>query len=47
MRMNSCSGYSPKVHLVTADNVAKDGGPTNVFDPDNGYRNHYKKIWGK
>ena len=41
------SGYSPKVHLVTADNVAKDGGPTNVFDPDNGYRNHYKKIWGK
>ena len=41
------SGYSPKVHLVTAENVAKDGGPTNVFDPDNGYRNHYKKIWGK
>lgn len=40
------SGYVPKVHLVTASNVAKDGGPTNVFDPDNGYRNHYKAIWG-
>jgi ribose transport system substrate-binding protein len=37
----------PKVHLVTADNVGKDGGPKNVFDPDNGYRDQYKKIWGK
>ena len=41
------SGYVPKVHLVTPDNVGKDGGPNNVFDPDNGYRNHYKTIWGK
>jgi ribose transport system substrate-binding protein len=41
------SGYVPKVHLVTAENVAKDGGPKNVFDPDNGYRNQYKSIWGK
>ncbi|MCY1378731.1 hypothetical protein D9M69_663900 [compost metagenome] len=41
------SGYIPKVHLVTAENVAKDGGPKNLFDPDNGYRNHYKAIWGK
>jgi ribose transport system substrate-binding protein len=41
------SGYSPKVHLVTADNIAKDGGPNNVFDPDNGYRDQYKTIWGK
>ena len=41
------SGYSPKVHLVTAENVAKDGGPKNVFDPDNGYRTKYKAIWGK
>ena len=41
------SGYAPKVHLVTAENVAKDGGPKNLFDPDNGYRDHYKKIWGK
>jgi ribose transport system substrate-binding protein len=41
------SGYVPKVHLVTAENVGKDGGPNNVFDPDSGYRNEYKKIWGK
>jgi ribose transport system substrate-binding protein len=41
------SGYVPKVHLVTTENVGKDGGPKNLFDPDNGYRNHYKAIWGK
>ncbi len=41
------SGYVPKVHLVTVDNVGKDGGPKNVFDPDNGYRNAYRKIWAK
>ena len=41
------SGYSPKVHLVTPDNVGKDGGPKNLFDPDNGYRAQYKTIWGK
>jgi ribose transport system substrate-binding protein len=40
------SGYVPKVHLVTAANVGKDGGPKNLFDPDNGYRDQYKKIWG-
>jgi ribose transport system substrate-binding protein len=40
------SGYVPGVHLVTPDNVAFDGGPKNVFDPDNGYRDHYKAIWG-
>lgn len=41
------SGYVPGVHLVTADNIAFDGGPKNVFDPDNGYRDQYRKIWGK
>jgi ribose transport system substrate-binding protein len=40
------SGYNPNVHLVTIDNIAKDGGPDNRFDPDNGYRDHYRKIWG-
>ena len=40
------SGYVPGVHLVTADNIGFDGGPKNVFDPDNGYRDQYKKIWG-
>ena len=40
------SGYVPKVHLVTAENVGKDGGPKNLYDPDNGYREQYKTIWG-
>jgi ribose transport system substrate-binding protein len=41
------SGFVPGVHLVTAANVAYDGGPNNIFDPDNHYRDEYKKIWGK
>lgn len=40
------SGYVPGVHLVTKENVMKDGGADNRFDPDNGYRDHYKAIWG-
>jgi len=41
------SGYSTPVHLVTADNITSDGGPANSFDPGNGYRDAYKRIWGK
>jgi ribose transport system substrate-binding protein len=40
------SGYVTPVHLVTMDNIGVDGGPNNIFDPDNGYRDQYKKIWG-
>jgi ribose transport system substrate-binding protein len=40
------SGYVTPVHLVTVDNIGVDGGPNNIFDPDNGYRDVYKKIWG-
>ncbi len=40
------SGYVTPVHLVTMDNIQFDGGPNNIFDPDNGYRDQYKKIWG-
>ena len=40
------SGYVPHVHLFTADNIEKDGGKENRFDPGNGYRDEYKKIWG-
>jgi ribose transport system substrate-binding protein len=36
----------PHVHLFTADNIEKDGGKDNKFDPGNGYRDEYKKIWG-
>ncbi len=39
------SGYVSGIHLVTADNIAFDGGPKNMFDPDNGYRKAYTKIW--
>lgn len=40
------SGYVPPVHLFTAANIDKDGGDKNIFDPGNGYRDQYKKIWG-
>ena len=39
------SSYSASVHIVTPENVAFDGGKNSVFDPDNGYRDQYKKIW--
>ena len=39
------SGYSTPVHLVTPDNIGKDGGPKNTYDPENGYRDAYRKIW--
>jgi len=41
------TGYVFPVHLVTAENIASDGGPANSFDPGNGYRDAYKRIWGK
>lgn len=40
------SGYSAPVHLVTPANIKFDGGKQNEFDPDNGYRERYRKIWG-
>jgi ribose transport system substrate-binding protein len=40
------SGYVTPVHVVTADNIQYDGGPNNIFDPDNGYRDQYRAIWG-
>lgn len=41
------SGYVSPLHVVTAENVEFDGGPKNSFDPDSGYREAYKAIWGK
>ncbi|TPI41466.1 substrate-binding domain-containing protein [Mesorhizobium sp. B3-1-6] len=41
------SGYTGVVHLFTADNIEKDGGPDNIYDPQNGYIDAYKNIWGK
>jgi ribose transport system substrate-binding protein len=40
------SGYSEPVHIVTKENIAYDGGPDNVYDPSNKYRNHYASVWG-
>ncbi len=41
------SGYVAPPHLFVKANIDKDGGPKNIFDPQNGYRDAYKKIWGK
>jgi ribose transport system substrate-binding protein len=41
------SGYVAPVHLVTKNNIQYDGGPNNVYDPDNNYQAQYKMIWGK
>jgi len=40
------SGYVAPVHLVTRQNVDRDGGRHDMFDPDNGYRAAYARIWG-
>lgn len=40
------SGYVAPPHLFTPENIAYDGGPNNTYDPDNGYTDSYKKIWG-
>jgi len=39
------TGYVAPVHLVTAKNIAFDGGPQMQYDPDNGYRDIYRRIW--
>ncbi|MEM8870486.1 MAG: substrate-binding domain-containing protein [Pseudomonadota bacterium] len=41
------SGYTSPLHVVTKDNISFDGGDRNIFDPGNGYREAYAKIWGK
>jgi ribose transport system substrate-binding protein len=40
------SGFVTKAHVVTKANIGVEGGPNNLYDPDNGYRDHYKTIWG-
>ncbi|MEM7462292.1 MAG: substrate-binding domain-containing protein, partial [Pseudomonadota bacterium] len=41
------SGYTSPLHVVTKENIESDGGDKNLFDPGNGYRDEYTKIWGK
>ena len=40
------SGYVAHVHLFINANIDKDGGANNIYDPGNGYKDQYKKIWG-
>jgi ribose transport system substrate-binding protein len=41
------SGFVAPPHLFIASNLNRDGGPNNIYDPENGYKDHYRKIWGK
>jgi len=41
----SVTDYVFPVHLVTADNIAADGGDRLLYDPANGYRDVYRRIW--
>jgi ribose transport system substrate-binding protein len=39
------TGYVFPVHLVTSGNVGSDGGSRLLYDPDNAYRDIYRRIW--
>ena len=39
------TGYVFPVHLVTSRNIGSDGGDRLLYDPDNGYRGIYRRIW--
>lgn len=39
------SGHVVPVHLVTTKNIAFDGGARFQYDPDNAYRDVYRRIW--
>lgn len=39
------SGYVVPVHLVTSSNATFDNGLRFQYDPDNGYRDIYRRIW--
>lgn len=41
------TNYIFPVHLFTPENVDKDRGAGGIFDPQNGYEDIYRKIWGK
>lgn len=41
------SGLTSQVHLVTAQNIAYDGGSKNTFEPSNDFRAQYQKYWNK
>ena len=39
------TGYVFPVHLVTAENIGSDGGDRLLYDPANGYRDLYRRVW--
>lgn len=39
------SGYVAPTKLVVPENVDEEGGVNNIFDPDNGYRDTFRKAW--
>ena len=41
------TGYVFPVHLVTPANIDQDGGQQLRFDPDNGYRSMFRRLWGR
>src|SRR4051812_37614321 len=41
------SGFIPPPHLFVASNLNRDGGANNMYEPENGYKDVYRKIWGK
>jgi ribose transport system substrate-binding protein len=41
------SGYVAPPHLFIKANIDRDGGPKDIYDPQNGYEQAYRKIWGK
>ncbi len=38
--------FVPPVYVVTKQNIDKEGGAQNTFDPSNDYKAQYAKIWG-
>ena len=41
------SGYVAPPHLFIRSNIDRDGGPKDIYDPQNGYEKAYRTIWGK
>jgi len=41
------SGYVPPPHLFITSNLDRDGGKDNAYEPESGYKDVYRKIWGK
>ena len=39
------SGFVAPVHLVSGENLVSEGGYRFAYDPDNGYRDRYLRIW--